>query len=337
MKRSASWVVFLVLGLVPAWSEAPAETYFLPRNSSDSVIGEVRYVEAAAEDTLLDVARRNSLGHDEIVQANPTIDRWVPGAGTKVLLPTRFVLPDAPMDGIVLNVAELRLYYYPPNKDPLQRVVMTFPVSIGRMDWKTPLGKTKVTRAVKNPPWTPPKSIREEHAAEGDYLPDVIPGGDPTNPLGLYALQLGIPGYLIHGTDERKSAGIGMHVTHGCVRMYPEDIEWLYRFVEPGTPVYLIDQPVKAGWQSGSLYLEIHTPLEGLPEFDARLPDQIFEESMQRLVALANGALRIDHDAVGRTVDVGNGVPTLAAAAEAALPPARTSSPEPTRRPPSRR
>jgi len=250
-------LTLLVLGALSALT-VKAETFILPPADVD-LVGEIRIVYATHEDTLLDIARRHSLGHDEIIQANPGVDRWLPGAGTPVVLPTRYILPDTPRQGMVLNVPEMRLYYYPKPKSGEKPVVITHPVSIGRMDWNTPLGKTSVVAKQKDPAWYPPASIKAEHAAQGDILPDVVPGG-PDNPLGRYALRLGIPGYLIHSTN--KPYGIGMRVTHGCVRLYPEDIERLFPQVPVGTPVYIINQPVKAGWLAGTLFLESHPPLE---------------------------------------------------------------------------
>ena len=229
---------WLLLGWLTA-SAAQATVYPLPPSDID-LIGQVKVVYATKADTLIDIARRYSLGYDEIVHANPGVDRWAPGEGTPIVLPTRHVLPDAPREGVVLNIAEMRLYYYPKAGADGQRVVHTYPVSIGRMDWKTPMGLTKIVAKDVDPAWRPPASIKAEHAAEGDFLPDVIPGG-PDNPLGRYAMRLGVPGYLIHSTN--KPYGIGMRVTHGCVRMYPEDIERLFGMVPVGTTVRLVDQP----------------------------------------------------------------------------------------------
>jgi L,D-transpeptidase ErfK/SrfK len=221
------------------------------------VVGRIEWVEAQEHETLVDIARRYKLGYQEIVLANPDVDPWLPGEGTQVVVPNLYVLPDAPRDGIVLNLAEMRLYYYPKTHAGQSPTVVTYPVSIGRMDWKTPLGLTRVERKVKDPAWYPPESIRIEHAAQGDILPELVPAG-PDNPLGGYALYLGVSGYLLHGTN--KPFGIGMRVTHGCVRLYPEDVEALYHQVPVGTPVRIVDQPYKIGWRDGTLYLEAHPP-----------------------------------------------------------------------------
>jgi len=246
-------VVLLVLA-----QNAHASDYRLPPADVD-IVGRIGVVEAKYEDTLAELARTHDLGHEEMVLANPGVDRWLPGAGTRLVLPTRYILPTAPREGIVVNLPEMRLYYYPkPSKDQGPRVI-THPVSVGRMDWASPLGRTRVTVKVKDPAWYPPESIRKEHAERGDELPKRVPPG-PDNPLGTRALRLGIPGYLIHGTN--RPYGVGMRVTHGCVRMYPEDIEALYYDVPTNTPVHFVDQPFKAAMLAGTLFIEAHPPLD---------------------------------------------------------------------------
>ncbi len=248
-------IVLLMAGLIAG--QAGAATYLLPA-PEDSLIGHEQLASARYEETLLDIARRYDLGYEDIKLANPGVDTWIPGQNMPVVLPTRYILPDGPRKGIVINIAEMRLYYYPKEQRDGRAVVITHPVSIGRDDWKTPLGNTTIVRKDKDPAWYPPASIRKEHAADGDPLPTVVPPG-PDNPLGQYALRLGISGYLIHGTD--KPFGIGMQVTHGCMRLYPEDIESMYRMVPVGTSVRIINQPLKTGWHRGTLYLEAHPPL----------------------------------------------------------------------------
>ena len=235
-----------------------AEIYELPPEGYD-VVGAVATVLAREEDTLIDIARRNGLGYHDIVRANPDVNIWVPGEGAEVVLPTRFVLPPGPRRGIVLNLAEYRLYYYPEPAVGEPAYVMTYPISIGRMDWETPLGSTRVVSKVKDPSWYPPQSVRDEHAADGRPLPRVVPPG-PDNPLGRYAMRLGLPGYLIHSTN--RPAGVGMRVTHGCIRMFPEDIEYLFQSVGMNTPVRIINAPVKIGWFGDELVMEVHPVLE---------------------------------------------------------------------------
>ena len=243
-----------------------ADTFPLPPPGED-IIGGITSVNAGPEDTLIDIARAHDLGYDEIRAANPAVDSWMPHPDTTVVLPKFYLLPAGPRDGIVVNVAEMRMYYFPKPRPGQPAMVETYPVSIGRGDWNTPLVSTRVTGKVVDPSWTPPKSIRAEHAAEGDPLPEKIPGG-PDNPLGKYALRLSLPSYLIHGTNNQF--GIGMQVTHGCMRLYADDIERLYKTVPIGTPVRIINQRYKAGWHQGMLYLEVHPPLEGPHGDDVR-------------------------------------------------------------------
>lgn len=237
-----------------AIGQAHAAAYWLPESGND-VVGTIEQTLAGPEDTLLDIARRYNVGYEEIRLANPDLDPWLPGIDRPVQIPGRFILPQAARKGLILNLAEMRLYYFPKAARGEKAQVITHPVSIGRVDWKTPLGQTRISKKAHKPSWYPPASIRAEHKEKGDPLPKVVPPG-PDNPLGEHALRLAIPGYLIHGTN--KPFGIGMRVSHGCVRMYPEDIAALFDIVPVGTPVTIIDQPVKAGWQNGVLYLEAH-------------------------------------------------------------------------------
>lgn len=240
---------------------APGAADFLELPPEDmDVVGAETVAVVGAGETLADVARRYNLGHEEIRIANPNVEFWLPGEGTRVTVPSRFVLPHADRAGFVLNLPELRLYVFRNASDAESPgVVITHPVSIGRMDWATPLGTTRITTRVKNPSWTPPESIRREHAEDGDILPAVVPPG-PDNPLGQHALKLALPGYLLHGTN--RPYGVGMRVTHGCIRLYPEDIEALYDTVEVGTRVEFVNQPVKVGWGREGLFMEVHPLLE---------------------------------------------------------------------------
>jgi L,D-transpeptidase ErfK/SrfK len=242
-------------------SQSLAAEYLLPVNG-DNVIGAISIAVAEHEDTLLDIGRRFGVGYEEIIVANPGIDPWLPGAGTEVLIPGRFILPDAPREGVVVNLPEHRLYYYPPAQPGQPRVVRTYPISTGKMDWKTPLGVTRVVAKQEKPNWYPPQSVRLEHEKKGDPLPPFIPPG-PDNPLGEHVLRLGLPGgsYLIHGTN--RPAGVGMQVTHGCIRLFPEDIAELYSLVPVNTKVNLVDQTTKVGWSRGGLFIERQAPLEG--------------------------------------------------------------------------
>jgi L,D-transpeptidase ErfK/SrfK len=311
-RRFRPAVILFVAALFPVASPAtdgepaPVETHLIPKPPSD-LVGSVRAVTVQEEETLLDIARQQGVGQEEILNANPGVDRWLPTPGSEVIIPGRRLLPNAARKGIVINLPEYRLYYFPePAKKNARREVVTVPISVGRMDWKTPLGLTKITGKQKNPSWTPPASIRAEHEADGEILPQVVPPG-PDNPLGAYALRLGIPGYLIHGTD--KEFGVGMRVTHGCMRLLPEHIEALFRLAPVGTPVRLMDQPIKLGWGPDALlYLEVHPPLEEddrpaeiliaetLDEIERRLatrPDLVLDEAAVKLAILEKSGLPV--------------------------------------------
>jgi L,D-transpeptidase ErfK/SrfK len=342
-------------GLVPAYDESgagadnvdiaslPAEDpidphRFLIESPRQSVVGTPQVVFATDEDTLADFAVEYGVGYDELVAANPGVDPWLPGEGTAVLLPTQHVLPDTPREGIVLNIASKRLYYYPADdvqRDPetgevTGRTVLTFPVGIGRVGWETPLGETTVIAKAKDPTWWVPASVRKEHAELGDPLPAVVPPG-PENPLGTRVLKLDMPGYLIHGTNQPY--GVGMRVSHGCVRLYPDNIEFLYELVGVGEPVRIINEPYLIGEHDGERYLESHAPLEDddvapADRLDAVLAalqddgDADLEGHVRAIVASASGVplrlqerdqgeiyTRVRH--VHNTVELGPDAPSL--------------------------
>lgn len=228
-------------------------------SARQSVIGEPQLVFTRAQDTLSDLAREYGLGYDEIVAANPGVDPWLPGENTAVILPTQYVLPDTPKQGLVLNIATKRLFYFPHAAEGEPQKVLTYPIGIGRVGWETPLGTTTVISKARDPSWWVPLSVRQEHAEMGNPLPSIVPPG-PDNPLGTRVLKLDMPGYLIHGTN--TPYGVGMRVSHGCVRLYPENIELLYEMVEIGEPVMIINEPFQMGMQDGVLYFEAHEPLE---------------------------------------------------------------------------
>jgi L,D-transpeptidase ErfK/SrfK len=250
-------------GPAPRPSEAPsAEAYrfSVDPKLNDGVVGEVQITRTTPQDSLADIARRFSVGYNEIQRANPGVDMWVPGAGRRVVVPTQFVLPEAPHVGIVVNIAEMRLYYFPPRSEQGKEIVYTYPLGIGRVNWKTPSGVTTVVRKVVNPAWRPPADILEEHREEGDPLPAEIRPG-PDDPMGTRALYLGWPEYAIHGTN--KPVGVGMRVSHGCMHLYPEDILQLYNLVPLGTEVRVVNQPFVFGWHRGDLYMQAFGPLAG--------------------------------------------------------------------------
>ena len=236
-------------------------TEFDLANKQDVVMGQDQTVETVYADTLYDLARKYSLGSEEIIRVNPGVDPWIPGAGKHVIIPGRHILPPGPHEGIVVNLPEHRLYYYPKPKGKGPLEVITYPVSIGKMDWRTPLGLTHVIGKIKDPVWHPPESVRKEHEAAGDPLPTVVPAG-PDNPLGAFAMRLAAGGgtYMIHGTN--NPVAVGLAVTHGCIRMYPDDVAALFPLIPVGTPVRLINEPVKVAWVDGELLLEAHPPVD---------------------------------------------------------------------------
>jgi len=231
-----------------------------PLPAEGNVIGEYQEVLAREGDTLILLARRFGLGFEEIENANPTVNPFKLKAGSVIRLPLRRILPDAPREGIVVNLPEHRLYYFPKAKAGETPLVISYPVSVGKMDWSTPIGLTKIQSKVKDPNWYPPESVRLEHAAKGDPLPKVVKAG-PDNPLGQFAMRLAIPGgaYMIHGTNNPD--GVGMDVTHGCMRLYPENIAALFKLVSVDTPVRLINEPIKVGVSDGYLWVEVHPAL----------------------------------------------------------------------------
>jgi len=236
-----------------------SRNYFELATPEQSVVGEPQIVFTSEENTFSDLAREYGLGYDELVAANPDVDPWLPGEGTPVLLPTQYVIPDVPRDGIVLNIASKRLFYFPARAEDKPQTVLTYPIGIGRVGWETPLGSSAVIAKARDPSWYVPASVRRENRELGFPDPSIVPPG-PDNPLGKFVLKLDLPGYLIHGTNQPY--GVGMRVSHGCVRLYPENIELLYELVGLGESVMIINEPYLAGQRDGEIYFEGHTPLE---------------------------------------------------------------------------
>ncbi len=223
------------------------------------LVGYVQKTTVGKDDTLPDIARRFDVGYEEMLLANPGVDPWLPGVGREVVVPTQFVLPAAPHEGVVVNVAAMRIFYYPPHKKGEPAMVYTHPIGIGRVGWKTPEGTTRIVARLKDPVWVVPKSVRAEHAEDGDMLPAVVPAG-PDNPLGQYEFRLSWPSYLIHGTN--KPYGVGMRSSHGCMRLYPEDIAVFYDLIPVGTKVTVVNQPYAFGWRDGTVYFQAYAVME---------------------------------------------------------------------------
>jgi L,D-transpeptidase ErfK/SrfK len=237
----------------------PKATHKFEVDPHSDIVGYVQKTTVGKEDTLPDIARRFDVGYEELLLANPKVDPWLPGVGREVIVPTQFVLPAAPHEGVVVNVAAMRIFYYAPHKKGEPQIVYTHPIGIGRVGWKTPEGTTKIVARVKDPVWVVPKSVRDEHAADGDKLPPTVPAG-PDNPLGQYEFRLSWPSYLIHGTN--KPYGVGMRSSHGCMRLYPEDIAVFYDLIPIGTKVTIVNQPYEFGWRDGTLYLQAYAVME---------------------------------------------------------------------------
>jgi len=264
----------------PPAEPAPSANQRFELSPAQDVVGTVQVVKASKEDTLTDIARRFNVGYEEIVRANPGVDPWLPGEGKDIVVPSRFIIPNAVREGFVINVPQMRLFYFPKAKKDEPQLMYTFPIGIGRVGWATPQGTTKIVRRQKDPTWRPTASIIKEHREErGEELERVV-GPGPDNPLGRYAFYLGWPSYMIHGTN--KPAGVGLRSSHGCIRLYPEDIELLFNMAPIGTKVTVINEPFVFGWHNDQLYLQAFDVLED----DAR----DWKKAQKKLVSKSLGA-----------------------------------------------
>jgi L,D-transpeptidase ErfK/SrfK len=246
-------VVFLAFLTIPLATSAL--TFDIPSNG-DQLLGQIQTMVVEPGDTFAIIARRYDVGYTSLFESNPDVDPEAPKPGTVLIIPSRFILPNAPREGLVINLSEMRLYYYPKGTHQ----VITYPVGVGRAGEETPEGVLKVIEHIKSPTWHVPESIRKIRAAQGVELPKEVPPG-PANPLGEYAMRLSNLTYLIHGTND-PYGGIGRRSSSGCLRLYPEDIESLYKMVKQGTNVYIVDEPYKIGWENKQLYLESHIALK---------------------------------------------------------------------------
>ena len=301
------WLRVAALCLASAGTCARAAVYDLPTHGS-IVLGTDIRVKVAAQDTLLEIGRRYGIGYPEIIRANAGVDIAAPGDGREILLPIRRILPPAPHEGIVINLPEHRLYYYPKSTPGKKAVVITYPVSIGRMDWHSPLGQTWISGKERHPNWYPPESIRKEHAARGDPLPKVVPPG-PQNPLGDYKMRLAVGDgtYEIHGTN--NPVAVGLAVTHGCIRMYAEDIAALFESVPVGTKVWLINEPIKVSYQDGKLLLEVHPPVDA--EGQTIQHPNVESLSPKLRHALGHDTAAIHWELTRKVLEAATGVPTV--------------------------
>jgi L,D-transpeptidase ErfK/SrfK len=240
-------IILLCLLYIP--SNTAASGAFPIDNENTSLIGKSSTLILKNDETLIELARAYDTGYNEIVDANKNIDPWIPGKGTRVVLPTSWLLPDLIDEGILINLAELRIYYFFSVQD--SRYVKTYPIGIGRQGFNTPTGIFKISYMTKDPVWKVPEASRIAHPELPLY---VHPG--PDNPLGGFWMQLSIDTYGIHGTN--RPYGIGRRVSQGCIRLYPEDIKDLYTHVTPGTVVKIIDESIKVGINMEHVYIEVH-------------------------------------------------------------------------------
>jgi len=286
---------------------APVDTHKFEISSDDDVLGTVQRTTVGKEDTLPDIARRFNIGYEEILRANPGVDPWLPGVGRQVIVPTQFVLPNAPREGVVINLAAMRIYYFPKHKKDEPQLVYTHPIGVGKVGWTTPEGVTKIIAREENPTWRPGAGVRKEHQDNDDPVPAVVPPG-PDNPLGKYKFTLGWPEYLIHGTN--KPYGVGLRSSHGCIRLYPEDIARFYESIPLGTQVRVVNQPFVFGWHEGKLYLQAYTVFEDDKRNWNKSEKTLLSKSISpRLVKLLQQAgTEVDWDAIGAVTKAPRGL-----------------------------
>ena len=256
MKR-ASLITLLLLSSLGALNSARAMDYPLPPAGSRLIGQNQTYTIQEGDNKLQTIARRFNTAAQVILETNNTIAPVNPAPGTVITIPSQMLLPDTPREGIVVNLAELRLYYFPPGEN----IVQVFPLGIGQLGLETPVTTTRVSQKIPNPTWTPTPGIRARSLEQGIKLPPVVPAG-PNNPLGRFALRLGVGNgeYLIHGTSAPDS--VGLRVSSGCMRMNAPDIKALFEQVRVGTRVQIINEPVKFSVEpDGKRYIEVHRPL----------------------------------------------------------------------------
>ncbi|UZE95394.1 L,D-transpeptidase family protein [Alkalimarinus alittae] len=292
---SAAFISAVTFLVSPTFSQAKE----FPWAEQSDIIGEQRVITAKYEDTLSDVGESNNIGYNEIVNANPDIDAWLPGEGSQITVPSEYILPSI-REGIVINLHEYRLYYFP--KDGGK--VITYPVGIGAQSTPTPIVKTQVKLKIEKPTWYPPASVRAEYLKEhGKEMARIFPPG-PSNPLGPYAIQLDLPGYFLHGTN--KSFGIGTKVSHGCIRLYNEDISDLVFKVPKKTPVRLVKEPIKLGMKGDHLYVELH-PDEADNVTNKKMVQQIIQKAIR--LEKRHGEMKLDIVAIENAIKKPLGIP----------------------------
>lgn len=283
-------LVLLLFAEAPAFSATP----YIHKKNLD-IIGTTWEYRVKENESLIEIARKFGLGYNEIVDANPMLDPFIPGTGSSVNIPTEWILPDVKKhEGIVINLSEMRLYVF----SPKGRVssVSTFPIGIGSEGNETPLGYFNVIEKILKPHWHVPESIRKERPE----LPEVVPPG-PGNPLGSHALRLSTNTILIHGTN--KPWGIGRRVSHGCIRLYPEDIPRLFKLTSEGTVVAIVRQPIKVGTASNKVYIEVHS--------DGDLTGLNYHSDAVRLLLKKGLLKKIETEKLYRAIEEKSGIPVI--------------------------
>ena len=297
--------ILILTGIIAQSSYAL--TFTITQNSN--IVGNIQTTIVQYNESLSDIGKKFDIGVYEMIEANPNLDPWNPTYGEKVIIPSQFILPSTKYQGIVINLAEMRLYYFHANTN----LITTHPIGIGRKGWITPLLETKVVDKQYNPTWRPPSSIIKEYADNGEQLPSIVPPG-PENPLGEFAIYLSATGYLIHGTN--RPGGIGLRTTSGCIRLYPEDIKSLYNQVEIGTTVKIIHEPYKIGFQDSQLYVEAHEPLSE-PYYNKEPLAVVLQKAIQKAKSIKNhqfnNILNLPYltEVLQESVKVANGYPQL--------------------------
>jgi len=264
-------------------NHAIAATYLLPQDGG-RLVGEIETVITTPDDTIAKLARRYEVGFNALLAANPGVEAQNLPVDTVLTIPTLHILPQTPYEGIVINLPEMRIYYYPPPATGEPGVVSTYPIGIGREGLDLPPLVARISQKIYHPTWHVPQSIIDNYAKKGLVMPESVPPG-PRNPLGDYAMRLNGGSYLIHGTN--RPASVGTRISHGCIRMYPEDIKMLFQLVQTGTPVRVVNQPYKVDLRSDELYLEVHPELG-----EQNLQGRISERDL--LFHLENTGLGID-------------------------------------------
>ncbi len=289
---------------------------FVLANDQQDLVGQVVVTKSRKEDTLSDIARRFNIGYEELVRSNPKVDPWLPGDGREIVVPTRFILPNAPREGIVINVAAMRMFFYPKRKPGEPQVVYTHPIGIGKVGWSTPEGTTRIIRKKKDPVWVPGPGVRAEHKENGEILPPVV-GPGPENPLGNRAMYLGWSQFLIHGTN--KPYGVGLRSSHGCIRLYPEDIEPIFDMAQVGDKVTVVNQPYLFGLENGELYLQNFDVLEDDPRDFKKKQRALIDKAVSKhvLAQLKAAKQAIDYQIVAQHAHDPSGVPVSISRADA--------------------